>query len=140
MKGKLKNILGMTLFIVFIMTMIMGIYFFGIAGIFQTLGVQYESIWSLTIFVISIFILGLPVDLVSGAMAELFVEKGSGTLNAFVIRFLFGFMTNWVVIFTVDAFMSSINLSPGAKLIIPLILTIFESVLGNKKDEQAEVV
>ncbi|WP_226376884.1 YrvL family regulatory protein [Oceanobacillus halotolerans] len=117
------------------MGIIIGVYFLGIAGIFEILGVQYQSIWSLIIFVISIFILGLPVDLVLGAMADLSAEKISGKITAFVVQFLFGFVTNWIVIFTVDAFMSSINLSPGAKLFISLILTFFESVFGDKKDE-----
>ena len=138
MTQKIKTIIGMTLFSVFILGIIMGIYFLGIAGIFEILGVQYQSIWSLIIFVISIFILGLPIDLVLGAMANLSVEKISGKITAFVIQFLFGFVTNLIVIFTVDALMSSINLSSGAKLIISLILTFFESVFGDKKDEHEE--
>jgi hypothetical protein len=34
-------------------------------------------------------------------MADLSVEKIRGKLTAFVIRFLFGFVTNWGVIFIV---------------------------------------
>ncbi|HLS08420.1 YrvL family regulatory protein [Lentibacillus sp.] len=64
MKEKIKNIIGMTLFAVCFLGIIIGIYFLGIAGIFEILGIQYQSIWSLIIFVIIIFILGLPVDLV----------------------------------------------------------------------------
>ncbi|GAA0441814.1 hypothetical protein GCM10008983_18620 [Lentibacillus halophilus] len=135
MKENIKNIIGMTLFVIFIMGIFIAIYFFGIAGIFELIGVQYQSIWSLIIFVISIFILGLPVDLVLGSMAELTVEKIRGKITAFVIQFLFGFVTNWVVIFIVDVFMSGINLSPGAKLVSSLILTIFESVFGNEKNK-----
>jgi len=139
MKEKIKNIIGMALFIVFIMGIILGIYFLGMAGIFEILGVQYQSIWSLIIFVIGIFILGLPVDLVLGATADLSVEKVSGKITAFVIQFLFGFVTNWIVIFIVDAFMSSINLSPGAKLIVPLILTFFELIFSDKNGEHEKV-
>lgn len=135
MKEKTKTIIGMTLFSVFIIGIIVGIYFLGIVGIFEILGVQYQSIWSLIIFVISIFILGLPVDLILGAMADLSVEKISGKITAFIIQFLFGFATNWIVIFTVDAFMSSINLSLGTKLVVPLILTFFESVFGDEKEK-----
>jgi len=139
MKEKIKNIIGMALFIVFIMGIILGIYFLGMAGIFEILGVQYQSIWSLIIFVIGIFILGLPVDLILGAMANLSVEKVSGKITAFVIQFLFGFVTNWIVIFIVDAFMSSINLSPGAQLIVPLILTFFELIFSDKNGEHEKV-
>ncbi|MFD1361568.1 hypothetical protein [Lentibacillus salinarum] len=38
----------------------------------------------------------------------------------------------------VDAFMSGINLSPGAKLVVSLILTFFESIFGNEKNKHKE--
>lgn len=133
MKEKVKTIMGTTLFAVFILGFLIGIYFFGIAGIFGLLGVQYQSIWSLILFVIGIFILGLPVDLILGAMADLLVEKISGKITASIIRFLFGFVTNWLVITIVDAFMSSIDLSLETTLILSLIISLFESVFGDKK-------
>lgn len=135
MTDKTKTIIGMTLFVIFILGIVIGTYFLGVAGIFELLGVDYQSIKALGIFVISIFILGLPVDLVLGAMAKLSVEKIQGKIAAFMIQFLFGFVTNWIVIIVVNAFMNSIHLSPQAKLIVPLIITIFESAFIDKKDE-----
>lgn len=141
MKDKIKTIIGMILFVVIIIGLLIGIYLFGIVGIFAVLGVQYQSNWSLFIFVISVFILGLLVDLVFGAMADLLVDNISGKKIAFIIRFLFGFATNWIVIFTVDTFMSSISLSSGTKLIISMLLTTFESALSNdEKNSLKEVV
>lgn len=134
MNEKIKDIIGMTLFGLFIIGILLGIYLLGIAGLFEILGVQYQSNWSLVIFVISIFFLGLPVDLIMGALADLSVENISGKIIPFVIQFLFGFVTNWIVIHTVNAFMNSINLSLFALLIIPLIVTLFESVLGDDKE------
>ncbi|MFD1068202.1 YrvL family regulatory protein [Oceanobacillus locisalsi] len=132
MKEKTKNIIGMTLLIIFLMGIIAAIYFFGITGIFVILGVQYQSIWSLIIFVMSVFILGLVVDVFTGAIAKLTVEILSGKIKPMVIEFLFGFATNWIVIMTVDAFMSSLNLSLETKFIFSLILTFFELVFQDK--------
>ncbi len=42
MKEKTKNIIGMTLLVLFIVGIIVAIYFFGITGIFVILGVQYH--------------------------------------------------------------------------------------------------
>lgn len=138
MNEKVKDIIGMTLFAVFIIGVLVGVYFLGIVGIFEVLGVEYQSIWSLIIFVISIFILGLPVDLVLGAMADLSVEKMQGKALVFIIQFLFGLTTNLIVIFTVDVFMGSITLSLGAILAISLILTFLEWMFADKKDNQKE--
>lgn len=135
MKEKTKNIIGMTLFVLFIVGIIVAIYFFGITGLFVILGVQYHSIWSLIIFVISVFILGLVVDLFMGAIAKLTVEKFSGKISPIVIEFLFGFATNWIVIMTVDAFMNSIILSLETKLILSLILTFAELLFQDKKED-----
>lgn len=125
----------MTLLVIFILGIIAAIYFFGITGIFVLLGVQYQSIWSLIIFVISVFVLGLVVDLFMGALAKLIVEKLSEKITPLVIEFLFGFATNWVVIMTVDAFMNSLTLSLGTKLILSLVLTFAELLFQDKKED-----
>lgn len=139
MNEKIKDIIGMTLFGLFIIGILLGIYLLGIAGLFEILGVQYESNWSLVIFVISIFFLGLPVDVIMGAMADLSVEKISGKITAFFIQFLFGFITNWIVVFTVNAFMNSIDLSLSALLVLPLIITVFELVFGDEKEKREKI-
>lgn len=133
MKEKTKNIIGMTLFVIFIVGILMAIFFFGITGIFVLLGVQYQSVWSLIIFVISVFVLGFVVDLFMGVIAKLTVEKLSGRITSLVIEFLFGFATNWVVIMTVDTFMNSLTLSLGTKLILSLVLTFAELLFQDKK-------
>ncbi|UOQ83537.1 YrvL family regulatory protein [Gracilibacillus salinarum] len=139
MNEKTKNIIGITIFSICIMGILMGVYFLVITGLFEIFNVQYSSIWSLLLFVISICILGLPVDLIFGAMADISVEKMRGKVPAFVIQFIFGFVTNLLVISIVDAFMSGINLSPGAKFVIIIILTLIESVFedGKNKDKEA---
>ncbi|GAA0323773.1 YrvL family regulatory protein [Oceanobacillus sp. FSL W7-1293] len=135
MKEKTKNIIGMTLFVIFIVGILMAIFFFGITGIFVLLGVQYQSVWSLIIFVISVFVLGFVVDLFMGVIAKLTVEKLSGRITSLVIEFLFGFATNWVVIMTVDTFMNSLTLSLGTKLILSLVLTFAELLFQDKKED-----
>lgn len=133
MEKKTKNIIEPTLFALVIVGMIIGMYFLGIVGLFEMLGVQYQSSWSLLLFVISIFILGLPIDLISGAVAGLSVEKVRGKTSVFVVRFLFGFATNWIAIYIVDVFMSSVELALGTRLVISLIITLFEMVVGTEE-------
>jgi len=54
MNDKIKDTIGITLFGLFIVGVLLGIYLLAIAGLFEILGVQYQSNWSLIIFVISI--------------------------------------------------------------------------------------
>lgn len=133
LKEKTATVIGFTLFIILVTGFVLGIYFFGFAGVFALLGVHYQSVWSLVIFVVSFFILGFLVDLFFGALAELVTEKITGNEEAFLIQMLFGFVLNWLVLATVDAFMESISLSLQTKLIVSLLLTVLESVFDNKK-------
>lgn len=133
LKEKTTTIIGFTLFIVLVIGFVLGIFFFGFAGVFTLLGVHYESIWSLLIFVVSFFILGIIVDLFFDAMAKLTVENITENVNAFLIQLLFGFASNWLVLFIVDALMESITLSLKTKLIVALLLGVLEPVFDNQK-------
>lgn len=135
LKEKTATVIGFTLFIIFVIGIVFGIYFFGVAGIFALLGVHYQSFWSLVIFVVSIFILGLLADLLFSAMAELIVENISGQIKALVIQGLFGFASNWLVLVTVDAFMESIALSYGTKFIMALLLAVLGLEFDDKKEK-----
>ncbi|MDQ7862058.1 YrvL family regulatory protein [Peribacillus frigoritolerans] len=52
-------------------------------GFFELLGVQYESIWSLIVFVVSFFILGIIVELFSKAIFKLSVRIITGKIKIF---------------------------------------------------------
>lgn len=139
MNDKIKDTIGITLFGLFIVGILLGIYLLVVSGLFEILGVQYQSNWSLIIFVISIFLLGFPVDLIMGAISDLSTEKIAGKVTTSLIQFLFGFVTNWIVIFIVNAFMKSIDLSLLAILVLPFIITLFELVFGGEKEKRKKV-
>lgn len=135
MNEKAKNIVGMTLFSLFIIGVLLSIYFLGLVGLFEIIGVEYQSLWSLVFFVISIFFLSIPLDLIMGALADLTAEKLSGKIKPFMTQFIFGFMTNWIIIYTVNVFMDRINFSTLALLIVPVVITLFELILGDDKNK-----
>ncbi|MEI3604976.1 YrvL family regulatory protein [Pseudogracilibacillus sp. SE30717A] len=134
LKEKTVTVIGISLLLVIVIGFIFSIFFFGFAGIFQLLGVHYDSIWSLVIFVVSFFILGFIVDLIVDAMAKITVKNVTGSVNVFLIQMLFGFASNWFVLFVVDEFINGITLSFGTKLIIALLLGLIDPIFDNKKE------
>lgn len=132
-KAKTATIIGFTLFIMLILSFVLGMFFFGFAGVFELLGVYYQSIWSLVIFVVSYFILGFFVDLFFGSVAALSVQNITEDVKAFVIQVIFGFVSNWIVLVTVDTLMESIILSQQTKLMLALLLGMLDAVFDNKK-------
>ncbi|WP_068672128.1 regulatory YrvL family protein [Oceanobacillus sp. Castelsardo] len=134
-KEKISAVAGITLLIILVIGFIFGLYFFGLAGVFKVLGVQYESIWSLVIFVISFFIIGIIVEVFFKVIFKLSVRNITGKTKVLFIRIIVESTTNWLVLFTVDELMNSITLSPETEIIIALFLAVFEIVFDDKKDE-----
>ncbi|MFS0762303.1 YrvL family regulatory protein [Peribacillus phoenicis] len=133
-KEKMATVAGLAFLIIMVVGFVMGLYFFGLAGIFELLGVRYESIWSLVIFVVSFFILGIIVELFSKAIFKLSVRNITGKIKVFFIRIGFEGTSNWLVLFAVDEFMKSITLSLKTEIIIALLLAIIEIVFDDDKE------
>lgn len=133
LNGKTATIIGISLLSVFVIGFVIGIFLLGFAGLFKLLGVQYQSVWSLVIFVVSFFILGVIFDVFFDAMAKLSMENISGNANIFLVQMLFGFASNLLVLSIVDALMKSITLSLETKLIIAFLLSLLEPIFANKK-------
>jgi len=136
MKQKIGTIAGLTLFIFFILGLVIGIYLFGMAGIFKLLGIEYTSIWSLTIFVVSFFVLSTIVELFSKPITGLLTRKITGKAEVLSIQFGVQSLTNWLCLFTVGEFMGSITLTFEAGVIIAMLLTIIEMVFEDKDKEK----
>lgn len=134
-KEKLVTIIGIALLIILVIGIIFGLYFFGLAGVFKILGVQYDSVWSLVIFVISVFILSFFFELFSKLIYILLARQVTGKVQLVVMRLFIETASNWLVLFTVDEFMNSITLSFKAELIVALLLAVIEIVFDDKEEK-----
>ncbi|MFF2589622.1 YrvL family regulatory protein [Peribacillus butanolivorans] len=133
-KEKMTTVAGIAFLIILVTGFVMGLYFFGLVGVFELLGVQYESIRSLVVFVVSFFILGIIVELFFKAIFELSVRNITGKIKVFLIRISLEGTTNLLVLFTVDEVMKSITLSLKTEIIIALLLAIIEIVFDDDKE------
>ncbi|WP_057762494.1 YrvL family regulatory protein [Cytobacillus praedii] len=138
-KDKTVTVAGITLLIILVIGFVFGLYFFGMAGIFKLLGVQYESFWSLAVFVVSYYILGIIVELFSETIFKLSVRNITGEIWVFFIRISFELTSNWLVLFTVDEFMESMTLSWKTEIIIALVIALIEIAFDHGKDKDANI-
>lgn len=111
LKQKIGTVLLLILFIAVVLSFIFGTYLFWMAGIFKLLGIQFTSVWSLIIFVISFFILASIVELFSKQISELITENITEKFTILLIQFHIQILTNGLSLFIVDVFMSSITLT-----------------------------
>lgn len=135
LKQKIGTVVGVTLFIAVVLGFIIGIYLFGMAGIFELLGIQYTSVWSLIIFVVSFFILASIVELFSKPISELITGKITEKFETLLIQFSIQSLSNWLCLFIVDVFMGVITLTLKTGLIVAILLTSLEMVFENKENK-----
>ncbi|MEH7386370.1 YrvL family regulatory protein [Bacillus sp. JJ1521] len=131
-KNKTGTVVGIALLIIVLVGFLFGFYFFGIAGVFKALGVQYTSGWSLVVFVVSFIILGIIVELFFNAFFKLSVQHITGKAKLFFIRISFEGMSKFLVLFIVDEFMNSITLSVRTEILIALVFAVLETVFDDK--------
>lgn len=124
------------LFIIFILAVLIGIYFFGLAGIFHLFGASYDSIGSLIWFAVWFFLLGFVLDLFAMAFHTIIKENISGKYQVAVIRIVTDTLANWLALFTVDEFMTGITVSVTAEVAAALLMACIELALEDKNNEK----
>lgn len=135
LKQKIGTVLLLILFIAVVLSFIFGTYLFGMAGIFKLLGIQYTSVWSLIIFVVSFFIISSIVELFIKPISELITENITEKFTTLLIQFNFQSLSNGLCLFIVDAFMSSITLTLKTGIIVAILLTLLEMAFEEIKNK-----
>ncbi|WP_102027784.1 YrvL family regulatory protein [Salirhabdus sp. Marseille-P4669] len=131
-KEKLLIMIGVMILIIMAMGIVFGGYFFGLAGVFELLGVQYNSVWSLFVFVMGFFILGIFVELITKVIFVLSTRNTRDKAYVLMIRLSLEFLSNWLVLFTVDELMKGITLSWKTEVMIALLLAVVERIFDKE--------
>lgn len=126
---KIVIVITISLLIIFSIGFVIGIYYFGILGIFKLLGVQYESFSSLFLFVVLYFLLGLIGDLIIKAFMILLSKIPLRNSTSTPIEFFIYFLVNWSIISILNFFMQSIDISFITQVLAALIIAIIELTL-----------
>lgn len=136
---KIFIIITMSLLVLSAVGFIIAVYYFGILGLFNILGIQYESLFSLLLFVLFYFLLGLIGDIVLKAF--IILMKGAGITSALSHNagvLLFSFLINWALISLINMLMNSIEIAFLTGIILALIISIIELALDSLDDKKAK--
>ncbi len=138
---KIFIVIIVSFLVMFAIGFVIGIYYFGILGIFNLLGIQYKSLFSVFLFVIFYFLLGLVGDIVNKVFEVLLSSFSMNKLTTKLVRFLFASLVNWSIISCLDYFMQSISISIETQIIAASIIAIIEVYLENddkQKNQQTK--
>ncbi|MFC5735875.1 YrvL family regulatory protein [Cytobacillus gottheilii] len=107
-------------------------YYFGILGLFNILGIHYESLFSLFLFVLFYFLLGIIGDIVLKAFNILMKAAGiTGKFSFSAGILLFSVLINWAIISVINLLMDSIEIAAVTGMVLALIISIIEMALDS---------
>lgn len=132
-KEKIITIVLVVLFVAFVLFLVGGLFLFGFAGLFYLIGIEYDSITSLIIFVAVFFIIGLIVDVFFETFAKIVNSMMEEKIVQAIIRLSFGVLGNGLVLMIVDFIITGITLSAKAIIILAICLALIDELFTVKK-------
>ena len=127
------SIIALLLFIGAILAFFGGIIYFGFAGFFTLFGVQYDSGWSLLLFLLIYMIVDAIFDILVIPFMMMTVVFRRNPKLATALRILLKLIFAWAALHTVDEMMSSIDIPTRTEIILVLVLFLFELATDDRK-------
>ncbi|HLR10595.1 MAG TPA: YrvL family regulatory protein [Sporosarcina sp.] len=103
----------------------------GLAGFFSLIGVTYDSLWALAIFLIACFGVSFFFEIIE-VLILMKVERAkiTGTEKLLWLIVIKGLCT-WIVIYIVNGLMTSVNLSISAQLLTTVLIVAVDLALDD---------
>lgn len=129
-----------TVVIILILTAVLimfGVFVLGFNGLFIIFGVEYQSIWSLVLYTGFYFLFGSIADLAAKLVIHLVMtrQRSAGSFRIFLITIIIDTGFAWLVLHTIDEFMTTINVPVWTEILIALIIALLDYFFDEEKKE-----
>lgn len=137
---KILIIIVVTILLVGAIGFVITAFYFGIVGLFNLLGVEYDSLWSLVWFTVYYFLLGIFGDIIIKIFIVLTnmsnIWSDNYKKNSILI---YSFLVNWGIVSLLNVLMDSINLHLLTQVIISLIIAILDLISKSNKEKSQKI-
>ncbi|WP_157796226.1 YrvL family regulatory protein [Bacillus xiapuensis] len=114
---------------------VLSIIYFGVLGLFSLLGIEFDSLWSLFLFVLFYFLIGIIGDFIVIALSVLMSK--SYNWSRWQIKtgqFIFSFLVNWAIVSLLNTCMDSIHLQFITEMVLSLIFAIIDVAMESDEE------
>lgn len=131
-----KIIIGvaMTLLVAVSIGIVFGGIIFGLAGFFSLIGVSYESIGSLLLFIFFCFLVGIFFEVIEQIILFFITRANLPSKEQSVWIALIKLILSWIVIHIVNEIMTTVVLSSLAEFLTALLIVSIDIVFDDKKE------
>ncbi|MGP7817709.1 YrvL family regulatory protein [Niallia sp. 01092] len=137
LKSKIFIISIITFLILFALAFVFATYYFGLLGFFKLLHVQYDSFYTLFLFVLFYLLLGIIGEIIFKLLNTLIHALIPTAFMQFFTEFLLNYFVNWAIIFLLDSWMDSIQIGEYTQILAAALISLIELVVekSGKKNE-----
>lgn len=125
---------AMTLLVAISIGIVFGGITFGLAGFFSLIGVSYESIGSLLLFIFFCFLVGIFFEVIEQVILFFIARANLPSKEKWVWIALIKLILSWIVIHIVNELMTTVVLSSWAEFLTALLIVSIDIVFDNKKE------
>lgn len=136
MQFREKIIIGvaMTLLVAVSIGSVFGGIVFGLAGFFSLIGVSYESMGSLLLFIFFCFLVGIFFELIEQVILFFIIRANLPSKEKWIWIALIKLILSWIVIHIVNELMTTVVLSSLAELLTALLIVSIDIVFDDKTE------
>jgi len=119
--------------ILFVVTMLFGGFLLGFNGLFVLFGVQYDSFWSLVLYVLSVFVIGSVVDLFVKVIVTITTQQMTERYQKFITRMVIHTSFTWLMLYSIDEYMTTITVPLLTEIVAALLLFFLDYFFDDEK-------
>ena len=130
---KIVVIIALSLIILVAVTMLFGGFLLGFNGLFVLFGVQYDSFWSLVLYVLSVFVIGSVVDLFAKVIITITTQRMIGRYQKIITRMVIHIGFTWLMLYSIDEYMTTITVPLLTEIVAALLLFFLDYFFDDEK-------
>ncbi|RDW19738.1 YrvL family regulatory protein [Oceanobacillus chungangensis] len=138
MREKVIAITTITVLLGIALGFVVGIYFFGFAGLFNLFGVQYDSLLTILTFILFVLIIGIFTDIFAKIPLIIFSNFSPGKYALIVGTIMIEAFFAWIAIFTADELLTGLNIPLTVELVAALVVSVSEYLLEQDDRKKKE--
>ncbi|TRM10772.1 hypothetical protein FH966_03030 [Lentibacillus cibarius] len=131
---KVIVVMAMTFLIVVALAIVFGGIFLGLTGFFSLIGVTYESLGSLLLFVLYCFLVGIIFEIIEWIILFFIDKSNLHSKEKWIWIVLVKLVLTWFVIHIVNELMTTVVLTGFAELLTAVLIVSIDIVFDDTKE------
>ena len=123
---RVTGVTAITLLVLVVLMFVLGIYYFGMTGLFVLLGVQFDTYLSLFWFVVLYYLTGIVFDFLSMVLIQIVRQSKQDQRTFFLYRMATDCTCSWFALHLTDEMMRSVTIPLPTEILVALVFFLIE--------------